>query len=116
MKVWIIEKDHQPITTLRDTPEGAAAARAILNSLPTNEDHYYDAVLYERIEPGCEQMTDEEKVKAKYPDAELYGYHHGKVRVQSPTAGILGDMAYLGTREKRRAYAWESAAANLDEV
>lgn len=52
MKVWIIERDHEPITTLRDTPEGAAAARSILNGLPTDQEHYYDAVLYERIEPG----------------------------------------------------------------
>ena len=50
MKVWIIERDHQPITTLRDTPEGASAARDILDRLPTTDDHYYDAVLYERIE------------------------------------------------------------------
>jgi hypothetical protein len=52
MKVWIIERNHEPITTLRDTPEGVAAARSILNSLPTTEENYYDAVLYERIEPG----------------------------------------------------------------
>jgi hypothetical protein len=52
MKVWIIERDHEPITTLRDTPEGAEATRSILNKFPTDNGHYYDAVLYERIEPG----------------------------------------------------------------
>ena len=51
MRVWIIERDHQPITTLLDTPEGVASARSILNGLPTDGKHYYDAVLYERPEP-----------------------------------------------------------------
>lgn len=52
MKAWIIERDHEPIMVPRDTPEGAATARRNLNKMPTNDGHYYDAVLYERIEPG----------------------------------------------------------------
>jgi hypothetical protein len=54
VKVWIIERDHQPIMVPCDTPEGMAAARRNLNKFPTNDGHYYDAVLYERLEPEPE--------------------------------------------------------------
>jgi len=66
MRVMVIEKDHEPlrdeswndgrVVTFPDTREGHIAARNWLNLLPdedgpTIEDgHYYDAVLYERIE------------------------------------------------------------------
>ena len=57
--------------------------------------------------------TSEDHVKAVYPDAAVYGFGHGKVRIESPTCGILSDMKYLGTREKRRSDAWEDAARRL---
>jgi hypothetical protein len=53
MKVWIIEYDHKPVigvTLFPDTKDGHRSARHFLNYFPTGEDHYYDAVLYERIE------------------------------------------------------------------
>jgi hypothetical protein len=55
MKVWILECDHEPIVGLpffRDDCESTTAMKVWLNSLPTDQEHYYDAVLYERIEPG----------------------------------------------------------------
>lgn len=61
-------------------------------------------------------ITAEQIVRGRYPDAELYGYGHGKVRIESPTAGVLGDMKYLGTRERRRDDAWDSAAGNIQRV
>lgn len=53
-------------------------------------------------------MTAEEQVKQVFPDAAVYGYGHGKVRIETPTK-IISEMIYTGTREQRRERAWESA-------
>ncbi len=60
-------------------------------------------------------MSDEEKVREIFPDATVYGYGHGKVRIETPEL-ILSEMMYLGTREKRRADAWADAARKLEGV
>jgi hypothetical protein len=56
MRVWIIERDHVPLDVVcafRDDKEGTAAMKEFLNNFDTSQEHhYYDAVLYERIEPG----------------------------------------------------------------
>lgn len=54
-------------------------------------------------------MKSQQKVKEMCPDAELYGFAHGKVRVESPTMGVLSNMYYTGTRELRRRSAWADA-------
>jgi hypothetical protein len=54
-------------------------------------------------------VNDEEFVKSRYPDAQLYGYPHGKVRIQAGEV-ILSIMMYKGTREQRRDDAWKDAA------
>jgi hypothetical protein len=59
-------------------------------------------------------MTDEERVKAFYPGAEIVGYSHGKVRVEVLSMSIIvGDMISRGTREQRRTQAWKTAADRL---
>lgn len=60
MKVWIIECDHKPVYVqmypafFPDDENGYASARACLNALEIKNKgkRYYDAVLYERVEPG----------------------------------------------------------------
>lgn len=51
--VWIVECDHEPLI-VNGQPvsfpcggEGTNAVRWFLNTLPTDGEHYYDAVLYE---------------------------------------------------------------------
>ena len=70
-------------------------------------------------EQGCfhwSEWSDEQKVKFVYPEAEIVGYSHGKVRVEVLRLSVvLGVMGYLGTREQRRAAAWKSAAERLPE-
>ena len=54
MKVWILECDHKPMEGLAcfsDGEEGTESMKFWLNGLPTDDGHYYDAVLYERPEP-----------------------------------------------------------------
>jgi hypothetical protein len=66
MKVWVIECDHEPmvgqkqrVPTFRDDRAGAVDMKRFLNSLATDqESHYYDAVLYERIEPKTLQILE----------------------------------------------------------
>lgn len=51
--VWVVECDHEPMRVsgrpvcFLDSKEGTAAMRKYLNRFPTNDGHYYDAVLYE---------------------------------------------------------------------
>jgi hypothetical protein len=55
MKVWIIERDHKPMKGypfFLDDREGTEKMKDCLNGLPARGKHYFDAVLYERIEPG----------------------------------------------------------------
>jgi hypothetical protein len=60
MKVWIMERDHKPMVNSHQhvlsfpvDAEGTAAMKKCLNMFPASPEHgYYDAVLYERIEPG----------------------------------------------------------------
>jgi len=57
MKVWIIERDHEPMTDVGGRIIcflHAEPMKRFLNQLPTGWRHYYDAVLYERIESGRE--------------------------------------------------------------
>lgn len=57
----------------------------------------------------------EAEVKKVWPDAELFGSRHGKVWIWSETSkiGYLSDVMYLGTRDKRRADAWQDAYSKL---
>lgn len=53
MKVWIIERDHEPMpgmVSYRDDRDGYATARAVLNYLQQDRKHFYDAVIYVRLE------------------------------------------------------------------
>ncbi len=61
MKVWIIERDHIPMSQQKlhdrgrcvsfyDNHQGRSSMKRYLNHLPENDGCYYDAVLYERIE------------------------------------------------------------------
>lgn len=59
-------------------------------------------------------MTDEEKVRRVYPNAAIYGYGHGKVRVQED-GEVLSDMMCRGTRERRREDAWADAVKRLEQ-
>ena len=62
MRVCVIERDHKPLMDVRnpghvlafaDDAKGVAAMKRRLNRYPQNgSSPYYDAVLYERIEPG----------------------------------------------------------------
>jgi len=51
-EVWIIECDHKPLivhgirTCFGADEEGTREAKKHLNKLPTDDGHYYDAVLY----------------------------------------------------------------------
>jgi hypothetical protein len=60
MKVWILECDHKPISDmpvfLTDQKE-TRRMKAMLNRFPTDDEHYYDAVLYERIKPKQNSST-----------------------------------------------------------
>jgi hypothetical protein len=51
MKVWIIERNHEPIKGnpfFSDTPAGLGLVKYCLNRYEKKKDgHYYDAVLYE---------------------------------------------------------------------
>ena len=55
--VWIIERDHEPIEcgmnrrviAFASDANGTAAMKVKLNLFPTNDGHYYDAVLYKRV-------------------------------------------------------------------
>lgn len=53
MRIWIIERDHQPMTDIRpfkDNQDDREKMKHFLNCISTEQDHYYDAVLYERVE------------------------------------------------------------------
>jgi hypothetical protein len=56
VKVWIIERDHQPMSEVRffrTGKKGTAAMKRLLNDFRTDQEHhYYDAVLYERLKGG----------------------------------------------------------------
>ena len=65
MKVWIIERDHDPMVIADRVPayptdeKGTAAMKFLLNRFPTDQEHhYYDAVLYERIEPDHKELQN----------------------------------------------------------
>lgn len=69
MRVWIIERDHEPmdLSPHLDTPKGREDVKRILNHLQRDEEHYHDAVLYERLEsPGARRSRKRfEKWSAK---------------------------------------------------
>lgn len=52
-QVWIIERDHKPLIwngqPVCFTVGSKAWVRRTLNEFPTDDGHYYDAVLYQRL-------------------------------------------------------------------
>lgn len=52
-RVWIIERDHKPLLwngqPICYTEGSVVQMRKRLNRFPTNDGHYYDAVLYQRL-------------------------------------------------------------------
>ena len=53
MQVWIIERNHKPMTFTPWFPlNQTGAMKSFLNRLHADDDNYFDGVLYERIEPG----------------------------------------------------------------
>lgn len=61
-------------------------------------------------------VTDEDKVKAAHPEAEIRGGHHGKVWVDDGYGNMLSDVQCVGTREQRRAKAWAEAAGRVESI
>ena len=73
MKVWIIQCDHKPVyvpmypSFFPDDKDGYVSARGCLNVLEfkNNGEHYYDAVLYQRIEsPTLASVGTKQRVSA----------------------------------------------------
>ncbi len=65
------------------------------------------------------EQTAEQRVKAKWPRAIVVSFGHGKVaiynmRKDGQIGRQLSNITCLGTRERRREEAWQSAASRIE--